>query len=232
MEADEVYSQLSDKISGIGDKLSEYQGTIDSLQSSIRDQKSAVDKAQSDIDRINSALNDLKSGSGSSNQDNSQQTQGLFDQMKKIEEANAASQKKWEDQQGLIGKLAAQADDAAKMIVNFPDTAKAIANKAWDDGKKEILNAWESSKKDILDIWENSKKDILNSVSGITTPLIKEQLANVKTEIKDDLKSLIFDDVKEVQADAKSSQPAPLSDEELTSKIRTVIKLVADEKAT
>jgi hypothetical protein len=39
MEADEVYSELGEKTSGISDKLSEFQGTIDSLQSSISDQK-------------------------------------------------------------------------------------------------------------------------------------------------------------------------------------------------
>lgn len=219
MEADEVYSALNDKISGIQDKLSEFQGTIDSLQSSIRDQKTATDKAQADIDQINSALNDLKSGAGGSKQDNTQQTQSIFDLQKKIEDANAISEKKWQEQQGLIGKLAAQAEDAAKTLVTFPDTAKAIANKAWEDGKKEILNTW-----------EDSKKDILNSLSTITTGLIKDAKTGIKDEIKDELKSLILDDVKDVQTDAKAGQPAPLTDEELTEKIKTIVKQVSDAK--
>ena len=57
------------------------------------------------------------------------------------------------------------------MLINFPDTAKAIANKAWEDGKKEILN-----------IWESSKNDILNSVSSISTGLIKEAKTGIKCE--------------------------------------------------
>ena len=221
MEADEVYSELGGKISDIGDKLSEFQGTIDSLQSSFTELKSALDKAQSDIGQINSALNDIKSGvSGSKDQD-ARQTQGLDDIRKQIEAANAAAEKKWADQQGLIGKLAAQADDAAKMLVNFPDTAKAIAAKAWEDGKKEILNTW-----------EDSKKDILNSISGITTGLIKDAKSGIKDEIKDELKSIIFDDVKDVQADAKSSQPPPLTDEELEAKIKTILAQVSAEKGS
>lgn len=219
MEADEVYSELGDKISALGDKLGEFQGTIDSLQSSITEQKSALDKMQSDIEQINGALNDLKSGASSAKDDNSQQTLGLDDLRKKIEDANAAAEKRYADQQGLIGKLAAQAEDAAKMLVNFPDTAKAIANKAWEDGKKEILSTW-----------EDSKKDILNSVSNITTGLIKDAKSGIKDEIKDELKSLILDDVKDVEADAKSSQPAPLSDADLEEKIRTIVKEVAAEK--
>jgi archaellum component FlaC len=218
MEADEVYSELSGKISELGDKLSEFQGTIDSLQSSISEQKGALEKIQADIEQIKSALNDIKSGA-SSKQDTSQQAQGLDDLRKKIEEANAAAEKKWNDQQGLIGKLAAQADDAAKTLINFPDTAKAIANKAWEDGKKEILNTWESS-----------KNDIMNSLSTVTTGLIKEAKTGIKDEIKDELKSLILDDVKDVETEAKSSQPAPLSDEELEAKIKTIVKQVAADK--
>ena len=233
MEADEVYSELNEKLSGIGDKLSEFQGTIDSLQSSISEQKSLLDKTRSDIDQINSALNSMKSDVSSAKQDNSQQT-GLFDLQKKIEDANAAAEKRYADQQGLIYKLSAQAEDAAKMLVNFPDTAKAIANKAWEDGKKEILNGWEDSKKQLLGAWEDSKKDILNSVSSLTTPLIKDAINDarnsIKSEIKDELKSLILDDVKDVQTEAKSDQPAPLSDSDLEAKIRTIASQVAAEK--
>ena len=207
MEADEVYSQLNDKISELKDKIGEFQGTIDYLNSTLTQQKSAIDKTQSDIDRINSALNDLKSGASNSKPDNSQQ--GLDDLRKKIEDANAAAEKRYQDQQGLLGKLAAQADDAAKTLINFPDTAKAIATKAWEDGKKEILG-----------IWESSKNDILNSLSSVTTGLIKEAKTSIKDEIKDELKSLIFDDVKEVE----TAKPAPLTEQELEVKIKTIVQ--------
>jgi septal ring factor EnvC (AmiA/AmiB activator) len=140
-----VYSVFGEKISGITDKLSEFPGTIDSLQSSISDQKSALEKMQSSIDQINSALNDFEGQASGSKDDDSQQKQGLDDLRKSIEAANAAAEKKSANQQGLIGKLAAQADDAAKTLINFPDTTKAIANKAWEDGKKEILSTWETS---------------------------------------------------------------------------------------
>jgi chromosome segregation ATPase len=221
MEADEVYSELGEKISGITDKLSEFQGTIDSLQSTISDQKSALEKMQSSIDQINSALNDLKSGAGGSKDNDSQQKQGLDDLRKSIEAANAASEKKFADQQGLLGKLAAQADDAAKTLINFPDTAKAIANKAWEDGKKEILSTWETG-----------KADIMNSLSSITTGLIKEAKTGIKDEIKDELKSLILDDVTQARTDAASTKPAPLTDEELEAKITTIVKQVAAEKGS
>ena len=217
MEADEVYSELGDKISGLTDKLSEFQSTIDSLQSSIRDQKTAIDKTQSDIDQINNTLNAMKSDAGNSKQDSAKQTQSLFDLQKKIEDANAAAEKKWADQQGVIYKLSAQAEDAAKMLVNFPDTAKAIANKAWEDGKKEILGTWESS-----------KADIMNSLSSVTTGLIKDAKTGIKNEIKDELKSLILDDVKDVETDAKSG--APMTDDELETKVRGILTKVAAEK--
>src|SRR5205807_1460348 len=48
MDADEVYSELGEKISTISDKLGEVQGTIDSLHESITATKSVVDKMQSD----------------------------------------------------------------------------------------------------------------------------------------------------------------------------------------
>ncbi len=102
------------------------------------------------------------------------------------------------------------------MLVNFPDTAKAIANTAWENGKKEILNTWESS-----------KQEILNSISGITTKLIKDTKTEIKDEIKGELKSLILDDVKDVEASAKNSQQQPLSDEELEAKIREIVKQVS-----
>ena len=202
MEADEVFSQLSDKISGTQDKLSEFQGTIDFLQSSIRDQKSASDKTQSDIDRINSALNDLKSGAGTK-QDNSQQDQALADLRKKIDDAVAADLKQQMDMQGTLSKLSAKLDDAAAAILKFPDVV-GIVGKAVDDGKKEILN----------------------SVSNITTGLIKDAEKSIKESIESGLKSLVSDDVKDVQ----SAQPAPLTDEELTAKIKSIVEQTSEKK--
>jgi uncharacterized coiled-coil DUF342 family protein len=239
MEADEVYSELNDKISDLKDKNSEFQGTIDSLNSTLNDLKSSAEKTRSDLDSLNDAVSELKSrASGASTQD-SQQSQGLLDITRKIEEANAAAEKRYQDQQGLIGKLAAQAEDAAKMAYNFPDTAKAIANQAWQDGKKEILG-----------IWDDAKKDILGSISGITTDLIKdaksalkdELLGNltdalkdlkgaIKSEIEDGVKSLVLDDVKQAEADAKASQPTPLSDADLEAKIATIVQQQIAAKA-
>ena len=170
------------------------------------DQKSAVSKA--DIDQINSALNDLKSGVNSAKQ---QQSQGLVDQMKRIEDANAASEKKWQDQQGLIGKLATQAEDATKMLGNMDNTMKDIASRAWQDGKKEILN-----------IWESSKQDILNSVSSVTTGWIKDEKKAISDEIKSDLLAQIG-----LEADKKKE---PLTDAELDAKIRTIVKEIVAEK--
>lgn len=119
-----------DKISTLDDKISGLRGQIDSLLSSSNDRKSAIIKAQSDIDQINSALNDSKSGVNSVKQGGTQHTQGLVDQMKKIEEANAASEKKWQEQQGLIGKLTSQAEAAGKMLANIETTTKNIVTKA------------------------------------------------------------------------------------------------------
>jgi uncharacterized coiled-coil protein SlyX len=232
MEADEVYSELNDKLSELKDKLSEFQGTIDSLNSTLTDLKSATDKNRSDLDRLNDAVSQLGSSASGSKDQDSQQSQGLLDLTKKIEEANAASEKRYQEQQGLVGKLAAQADDAAKMIVNFPDTAKAIANQAWQDGKKEILG-----------VWDNTKKEILGSVSSLTTDLIKDAKSalkeeivgnfdetlkdfktSVKTDIEDGVKSLVTDEVTKAQADAQAAQPAPLSDADLDAKITAIVQ--------
>jgi uncharacterized coiled-coil protein SlyX len=239
MEADEVYSELNDKISDLKDKISEFQGTIDSLNSTLNEMKSASEKDRSDIDKLNDMVNEIKSAASGSKDQDSQQSQGLFDLTKKIEEANAAAEKRYQDQQGLIGKLAAQADDAAKMIVNFPDTAKAVANQAWQDGKKEILG-----------IWDNAKKEILGSVSGLTTDLIKDAMSAlkpeilsefsdtlkdfrtaVKTEIEDGVKSLVQDEVKQAETDAQANQPAPLSDTDLEAKITTIVQQQMAAKA-
>jgi chromosome segregation ATPase len=211
MEADEVFSDLSPKISDLSDKCNALQGTIDSLQSSLQEQKGTSDKIQDDIQQIKTAVSDLKAGGSTPSEQNSQQTQGVFDRLKSIEDANAAAQKKYEEQQGLITKLSAQADDAAKTIMNFPDTAKAIANKAWEDGKKEILN-----------IWEDSKKQLMNSLSDLTTKAIKD----AKQEITDGLQSLVLDDVKSVE----DQKPPALTDAALEQKIREVMQKVSAEK--
>ena len=221
MEPDEVYANLSDKISALDGKLGDFAGRLDSLQSNsnesrFNDLKSAVDKAQADIQQINDALNAMKSGVDTLKQVNTQQTQSLDEQRKRIEDANAASEKKWADQQGLVGKLAAQAEEAGKMLANIGDTTNSIVKKAWDDGKREILNTW-----------EDSKKDILNSLSSVTTGLIKDAKDGIKSEIQDELKSLILDDVKSIDADAKSSQP-DLSDEALEARIRKIMKQVPE----
>lgn len=232
MEADEVYSELNDKLTAVNDKCSEFQGTIDSLNSTLNELKSSNEKNRSDLDSLNDALNAIKSGAGSAKDQDAQQSRGLLDVTKRIEEANAAAEKRYQEQQGLIGKLAAQADDAAKMIVNFPDTAKASANQAWQDGKKEILG-----------IWDDAKKEILGSLSGITTDLIKdaksalkdEILGNftdtlkdfktaVKSEIEDGVKSLVQDEVKQAETEGKAGQPAPLSDADLEAKIASIVQ--------
>ena len=211
MEVDECYSELSDKISNLDSKIEDLGGKIDSLQSSsggsdVSDLKSALEKAQSDIQQLTDAVNALKAAAEGDKSSGEQKSEGLFDRLKAIEAANAASDQRARDQAGLIGKLATQAEDAGKMIANFGDTTNAIVKKAWDDGKKEILN-----------VWEDSKKDIMNSISNITTGLIKDAKA--------DLKSLVFDDVKSVEADAKSGKP-DLSDEAIEEKIRKILKEV------
>ena len=217
MEPDEVFSNLSEKLSALDDKISGVRDRLDSIQSSFGDQKSAVGKVQSDIDQINATLNDLKSGANTGKQDNSQQIQSLADKYKQIQDMNIAMSKQVTEEQGLVGKLAAQAEDAGKMLANMGDTTNAIVKKAWDDGKKEILSTW-----------EDSKKDILNSVSSLTTGWIKDAQSRIKDEIKDELKSLILDDVKSAQADAKSSEPAAIDDAALEAKIRKVMKQVAE----
>lgn len=217
MEADEVFSNLSDKISTLDGKVGDFSGRIESLQSSLADLKGAADKTQADIDQIKEALNGLKSG-GDAIKQTATQTVSLMDQMKRIEDANAASEKKYQEQQGLLGKLAAQADDAAKTFMNIGDTTNAAIKKAWDDGKKEILNTW-----------DNSKKEILDSISTKTTQLIKDAKDGIKNEIKDDLKGLVFDDVKSVEADAKAAQPAPLTDDEFEAKVRAIMKRASTE---
>ena len=219
MEVDECYSDLSGKISDLSGKVDDLGGKIDSLQSAsggsdVSDLKSALAKAQSDIQQLSDTVTALKAAADGAKSTGDQQSQGVFDRLKAIEAANAASQKAAQDQAGLLGKLAAQADEAGKMIANFGDTTNAIVQKAWNDGKAEILNTWESS-----------KKDIMNSISSITTGLIKDAKDGIKSEIQDGLKSMVLDDVKSAEADAKSSQP-DLSDAAIEEKIRKILKEV------
>ena len=219
MEADDVFSQLSDKISSLTDRVSDLGSKLDSLQSNsgdskLSDLKSAVDKAQSDIQQINDTLNAMKSNVDSVKQASTQQTQPLLDQMKRIEDANAAADKKYQDQQGLIGKLSAQAEDAAKMIVNFPDTAKTIANNAVEAGKKEILN-----------IWESSKSDLLNLAASSVGKAVKDEVAAVKTDLKDEIVAYVTDQEKITAEDRKAADAA---DQE--EKIRTIVRSVLAEK--
>lgn len=232
MEADEVYSDLNDKISELKDKLSEFQGTIDYLNSTLNEQKSDSEKTRSDIDRLNDAINEIKAGASGAKEQDSQQSQGLLDITRKIEEANAASEKRYQEQQGLIGKLASQADDAVKMMVNFPDTAKAIANQAWQDGKKEILGIWDDAKKQILgsvsslttDLIKDAKSALKEEILGSFTDTLSEFKNAVKTEIEDGVKSLVQDEVKqEVTAD-QANQPAPLSDADLEARITAIVQ--------
>ncbi|HET7489800.1 MAG TPA: hypothetical protein VFJ85_17870 [Acidimicrobiales bacterium] len=179
MEADEVYSELNDKIGDVQSKVDELQSTIGSLQSSIADQKSA-------IDQINSVIKDLKPPDNKPVDD-------LVTRLKAIEEANAAAEKRAQEQAGLVGKLAAQVDDAAKTIGNFPETAKAIATKAWEDGKKEILN-----------IWEDSKKQLMSSLSDYTTKAIKDAKKEVYEDVKNELWEMVLADVKKIEEEEKS----------------------------
>ncbi len=194
--------------------------------------KSANDETKSNLEKLSDALNDLKSGSNGAKNQDSQQSQGLLDLTKKIEDANAAAEKRYQDQQGMLGKLAAQADDATKMMVNFPDTAKAIANQAWQDGKKEILGVWDDTKKQILgsvsslttDLIKDAKTALRDEILGTFTQTLSDFKTAVKTDIEDGVKSLVTDDVKKADDDNKASQPAPLSDSDLEAKITAIVQ--------
>lgn len=245
MEADEVYSTLNDKISDLQSKLDDNSSRFDALRSDLGDLKSAVvdmrsslsnsgtgdlksavDRMQSDIQRLTDALGTTKSGIDTLQQANQkvlsdeEQYRQKFDAAyKQIDDANkkaadaaAAADRKLQDQQGLIGKLGSQAEDAAKTLTNLPDTVAGMARKAVDDGKKEILG-----------IWESTKSDILGSISSLTTPLIKDAITTVKTEIKDEMKSVIYDQVKSMQDEERDKTPLVTRDE-LEDKIASLLK--------
>lgn len=102
------------------------------------------------------------------------------------------AEKKAEEQSGLLGKLANQVEDATKTIVDFPETAKTIATKAWQDGKKEILN-----------VWEDSKKQLVNSLSDYTTKAIKDAKTELYNDIKDEMLAMVAEAVKKAEEDQK-----------------------------
>lgn len=218
MEADQVYSELGGKISQIEDDVEELQSASEGVRSSVTETKTGLDTVRSEIQVINTALKDLKpNGNGAKDP----QVQGLFDQVKAIEAANAASEKRALEQQGMLGKMATDVESAAKAIGNWPDTAKGMVTKAWDDGKKEILG-----------VWDESKKEIVNSLTNYTTKSIKESKDEIKKAIKEDIKaevkSWVFDDVKSIEEDKKN--PPPLTDAELEEKIREVLKKISKEE--
>ncbi len=51
---------------------------------------------------------------------------------------------------GSLEKLAAQADDAAKTLINFSIRPRPLQQGLGSFGKKEILSTWETSKVDIM----------------------------------------------------------------------------------
>ena len=206
MEADEVYSELGDKISSLQDKNSEFQGTIDSLKSSQDDLKSTLDKTQEAIQQINDSLAGLKSGSGGGG-DGSGKVDALVDEVKAIEAANAESQRKALEQAGMLGKLAQQADAATQTLMNFPDTMKGIVGKAVSDGKAEILN-----------IYDNGNKALMNSLSDYTTKAIK------------DAKDAMWTDFKSWISDTDLTKPKPVLQDDLDAKVREIIAKVDSER--
>ncbi len=209
MEADEVYSELGEKISSLQEKDSEFQGTIDSLQSSLTELKSAVDKAQESIQQINDKLSEVKSGATDNKEDSSRKTDTLVDQVKAIEAANAESERKAREQMGIVGKLATQAEAATQTLMNIPDTMKGIVGKAVTDGKAEILN-----------IYENGNKALMNSLSEYTTKAIKDMKEGMWTEFKSYL------------TDTDYSKPKPVMQDDLDAKVREIISKVDGEKSS
>ncbi|HEY4357574.1 MAG TPA: hypothetical protein VGN16_17615 [Acidobacteriaceae bacterium] len=207
MEADEVYSELGDKISSLQDKVSEFQGTIDYLKSAQDDLKSTLDKTQEAIQQLNDLIAELKSKSGES--PDTSKTDGLFDQVKAIEAANAESDRKAMEQAGILGKLAQQADAATQTLVNFPDTMKGIVGKAVSDGKAEILN-----------IYDNGQKALMNSLSDYTTKAIK------------DAKDAMWTDFKSWISDTDLSKPKPVLEDDLEAKVRDIVAKVKSEASS
>lgn len=206
MEADEVYSELGDKISSLQDKVSEFQGTIDYLKSAQDDLKSTLDKTQEAIQQLNDLMAELKSSSGDKD---TSKVDGLFDQVKAIEAANAESDRKALEQAGMLGKLAQQADAATQTLVNFPDTMKGIVGKAVSDGKAEILN-----------IYDNGQKALMNSLSDYTTKAIK------------DAKDAMWTDFKSWISDTDLSKPKPVLEDDLEAKVRDIIAKVKSEASS
>ena len=253
MEADEVYSRLSDRIASLESKVGDNASRFDALRSDLSDLKSSVidmkssssgdlrgamDKLTADIQRINDTLATTRSGVDEAKQAAVQKAKEVEDKgrvdleaiRKKIEDDNDAAERKYQEQMGLFGKLGKQAEDAANMIGNFPDTFGKMATKAVDDGKKEILNQWEQSKKDILSVWEDSKNAITGSISNLTTPIIKEKLSeardSIKKEIKDDLHNLIFEQVQaEKKEEPKLGPLATMDKDDLETMVDKMVKL-------
>lgn len=217
MEADEVFSQLSDKISEINDKLSEFQGTIDVLHNDITEVKTGLEKLQ--------AAAEQQAAEASAAADK-QRLDDLVAQIAKQNADIAAAQKKADDSAGLLTRLGAQMDDFTKTVTNFPDTVKQIGQKAWDDGKKELLNQWEQSKKDILSIYDNGKKELMDSLSAQTTKAIKDSADSLRSEISSTVKGWFSDEDQ-----AKASAPKPVTEDVLEDKVREIVGKMQTEKA-
>lgn len=217
MEADEVYSELGDKISAINDKLSEFQGTIDVLHNDITEIKNGLDKLQAAADKQASEAGDAA---------DKQRLDDLIAQIARQNADIAAAQKKADDSAGLLSKLGSQMDDMTKTVTNFPDTVRQIGQKAWDDGKKELSNQWEQSKKDILNVYDNGKKELMDSLSAQTTKAIKDSADGLRSEISTTVKGWFSDEDQ-----AKASAPKPVTEDVLEDKVRDIIGKVQSEKS-
>src|ERR1700759_24378 len=109
MEADEVYSELGDKISTLQDKVSEFQGTIDYLKESQDELKSTLDKSQEAIQQVNDLMAEVKSSGGPASDARSSKVQALTGRSPAAESASSGCVKKTVDQDGVLDKLYKQA---------------------------------------------------------------------------------------------------------------------------
>jgi hypothetical protein len=210
MEADEVYSQLSDKISDLTSKDSEFQGTIDYLQSSITDLKNAVDSMKTDMDFVKSYVQNRQADSQAAGDaaDLKAKYNDIINANLKLASDAAAAQKAADANAGLLTKLGSQMDDAYKTFTST-DTLKTIVTTAVDNSKKEILG-----------VWDNAKKEITNSLSDYVTGKIKEAKADFLSGAKD-----LFGQEDE-------AKPKPVLESDLEAKVKDIITSVQAENAS
>lgn len=209
MEADEVYSELGDKISTLQDKVSEFQGTIDYLKESQDELKSTLDKSQEAIQQVNDLMAEVKSSGGAASDDSSSKIQALTDRIAAAETAIAGCVKKASDQDGFFDKLAKQGDDATKMMMNMGDTMKGMVSKAVTDAKGEILN-----------IFTDGQKALMNTISDQTTKWIKDQKDSMWLEFKQWI------------SDTDLSKPKPINTDNVDQTVRDIIAKVDSESAS